>query len=59
MTQQQILQLARQVLVRQLTRNERAQLQNHAMANGRSIVAASKASTMRLAQWARNQTSAI
>jgi hypothetical protein len=59
MTQQQILQLARELLVRKITLSERAQLQNHAMANGRSIVAASKASTMRLAQWARNQKSAI
>jgi hypothetical protein len=59
MTQQQILQLARELLVRKITLSERAQLQNHAISNGRSVVAASKASTMRLAQWARNQKSAI
>lgn len=59
MNQQQVLHLARQVLVRRLTRVERAQLQAQAIANGRNPVNAGKASTMRLAQWARGKTSAI
>jgi len=59
MTQQQILQLARELLTRKITLSERSQLQNHALANNRSTTAVAKASTMRLAQWARNQKSAI
>jgi plasmid stability protein len=59
MTQQEILHIARQVLVRRLTRDERAALRAQAVAYGRSIEAASRASTMRLAQWARNIPSPI
>lgn len=59
MTQQKILQLARELLVRKITSDERSQLENHALANNRSVTQVAKASTMRLAQWARNQKSAI
>jgi len=59
MTQQQILQLARELLVRKITLSERVQLQNHAMANERSVTQVAKASTMRLAMWARNMNSPV
>lgn len=58
MTQQQLLQNARNVLVGNPTAN-REELKNAAIATGRTSVQVSKASTLRLALWVTKKTSAI
>ena len=59
MTQQQLLQGARNVLTAARTDVGRTGLKTAAMAVGRSKDAVSKASTMRLAMWVSKGTSAI
>jgi hypothetical protein len=58
MTQQQLLQNARNVLVGNPIAN-REELKNAAVSLGRTNVQVSKASTMRLALWVTKKTSAI
>lgn len=58
MTQQQLLQDARNVLTRKTLFN-RENLKNAAISTGRTNVQVSKASTMRLALWVTKKTSAI
>ena len=61
MTQQQLLQCARDVLVPTTAREKanRKTLQSAARQTGRSAEAVSKASTMRLALWVTKGTSAL
>ena len=59
MTQQQLLQAARNVLTATKTDAGRPALRTAAMAAGRSKEQVSKASTMRLALWVSKGTSAI
>ena len=59
MTQQQLLQAARNVLTATQTDTGRSGLQKAALAAGRKAEAVSKASTMRLALWVSKGTSAI
>lgn len=58
MTQQQLLQNARNVLVGNPTAN-REELKNAAVSLGRTDSQVRKASTMRLALWVTKKTSAI
>ena len=59
MTQQQLLQAARNVLTTTKTDSGRPALRTAAMAAGRSKEQVGKASTMRLALWVSKGTSAI
>ena len=59
MTQQQLLQSARNVLIAARTDTGRPALRTAAIAAGRKAEAVSKASTMRLALWVSKGTSAI
>jgi hypothetical protein len=59
MTQQQLLQSARNVLIATRTDTGRPALRTAAIAAGRKAEAVSKASTMRLALWVSKGTSAI
>jgi plasmid stability protein len=59
MTQQQLLQNARNVLVGNLNADHRHCLRVAAAAHGRSAVQVRKASTLRLALWVSKGTSAI
>ena len=59
MTQQQLLQQARNVLTATVNDHGRHCLQTAAVATGRSVLATRKASTMRLALWVSKGTSAI
>jgi hypothetical protein len=58
MTQQQLLQTARDVMVCGADAR-RKELQTHAISQGRTQAQVSKASTMRLALWSRGYKSAI
>jgi hypothetical protein len=58
MTSQQLLQTARDVMVCGVDAR-RKELQNHAIAAGRTQQQVAKASTMRLALWSRGFKSAI
>ncbi len=59
MTQQQLLQNAREVLVNAGTDSQRKLLQSYAVQQGRTIAQIKKASTFRLAMWSRGLKSAI
>ncbi len=59
MTQQQLLQNAREVLVNSGTDSQRKLLQSYAVQQGRTIAQIKKASTFRLAMWSRGLKSAI
>lgn len=59
MTQQQLLQNARNVLVAAKTDGGRPSLKTAAMAAGRTREDVNRASTMRLALWVSKGTSAI
>ena len=62
MTQQQLLQTAREVLVYAGTvgtDSQRKLLQSYAVQQGRTIAQIKKASTFRLAMWSRGLKSAI
>lgn len=59
MTQQQLLQAARETLVGGLNRDQRHCLRVAAAAHGRSAQQIAKASTMRLALWVSKGKSAI
>jgi hypothetical protein len=59
MTQQQLLQQARNVLTATVNDHGRHCLKTAAIAHGRTPEAARKASTMRLALWVSKGTSAI
>jgi hypothetical protein len=59
MTQQQLLQSARQTLVGGMSTDQRQCLKTAARAIGRTEAATRKASTMRLALWVSKGTSAI
>lgn len=60
MTQQELLQSARDIMVSGLTvHSERNALKQSAMSSGRKPESVAKASTMRLALWVSKGTSAI